>query len=85
MANVDKEVSLSVENIIEEPLLGTVVVLLWTIVVLDEAKLVVFVLGWRVGPRVVEVNDDFVVGLEIGSVVSTGLAIFVAEVVLDEL
>ena len=69
MVNVDKEDSLSVENIIEEPLLGTVVVLLWTIVVLDEAKLVVFVLGWRVGPRVVELlcGNLFVV-LEIGSV-----------------
>ena len=69
MVNVDKEDSLSVENIIEEPLLATVVVLLWATVVLDEAKLVV--LGWRVGPRVVELLcGNLVAVLEIGSVCS---------------
>ena len=72
MVNVDKEDSLSVENIIEEPLLATVVV--WATVVLDEAKLVVFVLGWGVvGPRVVVellLCGNLVVVLEIGSVCS---------------
>ena len=72
MVNVDKEDSLSVENIIEEPSLATVVVLVWPTVVLDEAKLVVFVLGWRVvGPRVVVellLCGNVVVVLEIGPV-----------------